>query len=289
MLEEYKNGNQSAEPNIISYCSLIDAYVKSTDIGSLERAEEIYRDIYKDYSKGDGGIKPYTILANQIMDAWSKSGKVGAAEKAEAILQCLCQIYKETDDDEVKPNGRSFTSVINSYAKSRKFHKAAKAKNILDYQIAFYTKGNVEAKPNVFSFTAVMNACAFTKGDDLEAKEALGIATATYKLMGTNGYDAANHVTYAMFLRACINLIPNGPSKVSAATSVFRKCRESGQVTEMILLILERSFSSSEVHAILGVDLGTDKVTFAGIPDAWKFIEPSQNKARRRNHRNNRG
>mmetsp|Transcript_27553 Transcript_27553/g.40806 ORF Transcript_27553/g.40806 Transcript_27553/m.40806 type:complete len:94 (-) Transcript_27553:24-305(-) len=93
-----------------------------------------------------------------------------------------------------------------------------------------------------------------------------------------------------MFLRrACINLIPNGPSKVSAATSVFRKCRESGQVTEMILQILERSFSLSEVKDILGENLlGAGRVTFDSIPDAWKDEETSQAKGRRRNHRNNR-
>ena len=69
----------------------------------------------------------------------------------------------------------------------------------------------------------------------------------------------------------------------------FQECRESGQVTEMILEILERSFFLSEVKDILGENLlGAGRVTFDSIPDAWKDEETSQAKGRRRNHRNNR-
>jgi hypothetical protein len=92
-----------------------------------------------------------------------------------------------------------------------------------------------------------------------------------------------------MFLRACINLIPSGPSQIAAATSVFRKCRESSQVTEMIVLILERPFSHSDLQQILGVDLKTEGASnFDCIPDAWKFKEKPQKKGRKINNRRQR-
>jgi pentatricopeptide repeat protein len=266
MLEEYKGGNEDAKPNSISYCSLIDACVKSRDRGSLERAEDIYNGIYQNYVGENDDMKPSTVLANQIMDAWSKSGQDCGGEKSEGMLNRLITLYKEYGDAEFKPNDRSFTIVINAYAKSRRFRKAKKAREILDQMISAYKDGNSAAKPNVFSFTAVINACAFTVGDDLEKNEAMQIAIAAYKLLGV--YDSPNHVTYSCFLKACLNLIPKGPSQESALITVFKKCREHGQVTDMILKLLLRTLTPQQVEKIVGVN-GT--ISIENIPDDWKF------------------
>ncbi len=270
MVQEYENGNSDAKPNSISYCSLIDAFVKSKNKRSLERAQEIYDEIYENYVLGNDDIKPSTILANQIMDAWSKSGQDCAGEKSSGLLNRLIELYEKYGDASFKPNDRSFTIVINAYAKSRNFGKAKKAREILDQMIIVYKDGNTAAKPNVFSFTAVLNACAFTVGDAVETKEALEIAIATYKLLGD--YDKPNHVTYSCFLRACLKLIPRGPAQESALVSVFKKCREHGQVTEMVLNLLSRSLPSKQVERIVGIEAGANGyISIENIPNEWRF------------------
>lgn len=269
MLNEFEGGNLSAKPNSITYCSLIDAYVKSRDAGALECAEDIYDDMFHKYISGNRDHKPSTILANQIMDKISKSGQSGAGEKAENILKSLNYLYLEYGDRDFLPNDRSYTMVINAYAKSRQFRKASNAKRILKQMISSYNEGNITAKPNVFSFTAVINACAFTIGDEVETKEALRIATAAYKSLEI--YDTPNHVTYSCFLRACLNLIPEGPSQESALLLVFRKCRDHGQVTEMILQILSRALSKQQVETIVGINADpSGNISIDSVPTAWK-------------------
>ncbi len=152
MLREYKNGNESAKPNAISYCSLIDAYIKSNDSGSLDRAEEIYDSICKAHSQGNTDVKPSKVLTNQIMDALAKQG---FGEKSQQLLTNLCDLYEESGDPDMQPDARSYTIAINAWAKSRNFTKATKARHILDRMVTSYKAGNVDAKPNVFAYTGM--------------------------------------------------------------------------------------------------------------------------------------
>ena len=85
-------------------------------------------------------------------------------------------------------------------------------------------------------------------------------------------YDKPNHVTYSCFLRACLKLIPRGPAQESALVSVFKKCREHGQVTEMVLNLLSRSLPSKQVERIVGTETGANGyISIEIIANEWRF------------------
>lgn len=123
-------------------------------------------------------------------------------------------------------------------------------------------------------------------GDAAVKKEALQIATTTFKELGASGYDKPNHVTYAMYLRVCINLIPEGSdAKISICKSLFEKCRDDGKVTELIFQLLERAFSLEELEAITGIGQNQEgKVLIDMLPNVWRYkeVERSGRKNRRR-------
>ena len=129
-----------------------------------------------------------------------------------------------------------------------------------------------------------MNACAFTVGDFAETKEALKIASATYKLFTTSNYGEPNSVTFATFLRVCINLLPAGEPQELAVASIFKKCCSYGQVNSLVLGLLERSVSNGKITELTGCKLNNfGRIDPSSIPVEWKCnVEvESQRKSRR--------
>ena len=116
-----------------------------------------------------------------------------------------------------------------------------------------------------------MNACAFTVGDLAETKEALKIASATYKLFTTSNYGEPNNVTFATFLRVCINLLPEGEPQELAASSIFKKCCSYGQVDNLVLGLLVRSVSNDKFTELTGCKLNDNGgLDINSLPSEWR-------------------
>jgi len=269
-LKEYNQGNLEAAPNSFMYSALIGAWTKSKDKGSVQKACKIFIDLHDAYENESSSVKPSTFLGNQVIDAVSRSGESDAGKTAEKILNILVSLYNKYNDSEMTPNAQSYSFTLNAWAKSRTFGKAKRAHQILQKMENAYKEGNRDVKPNVFAITAVLNACAFTLGDIIEKKEALQIASATYKKLTASDYGKPNSVTFATFLRVCLNLIPKGPSQRAALGSIFKKCCEHGQVNDLILDIMRNSVPREEMEEIIGQDLGEGRLTVAKIPHEYK-------------------
>lgn len=104
----------------------------------------------------------------------------------------------------------------------------------------------------------------------METKEALQIASRTYRNLCSSGYDKPNSITFATFLRVVLNLIPKGDSQQVAIVSVFNKCCEHGQVNDLILDILMNSVSKDRLSKILGNDDEDRIINLHSIPAEWK-------------------
>ena len=61
------------------------------------------------------------------------------------------------EDDDMKPNARSYTITMNAWAKSRSFGKAKKTRDLLIQMEKAYKAGNNDVQPNVFVYTAVVS------------------------------------------------------------------------------------------------------------------------------------
>ena len=259
-------GTITATPNAYTYSILIDALCKA---GMLAEAENVFNNIVKNYAEDQSSPKPNKIQATQIMDSIAKSGDSAAGVKTEVLLTTLERLYEKYEDKDMRPSKVSYTACINSWAKSKAFEKSRKARETLDRMIEAYKNGNGEAKPNVNAFTAVINACAFTQGDILEKKDALQIATKSYKEFYASDYGEPNQFMFATFLRVCANIIPPGEQRVSSMKSVLQQAANQGKVDDLVLKVLQKSLSADDLGSILPCEVTNNILTRKDLPAEW--------------------
>ena len=188
VVDEHNAGNSAVNVSTQMYTMAIDAWARTGGKQAAERASEIHREMVEVYKQtGDVNVRPSTISYNAVINAWSKSGcDAEAAMKAEDILEEMLnewKIMKKTNmikkaldvdgslnvldressqkvdendkdiEDEdgsiVKPDVVSFTSVIDTWAKSGVKNGAAKAMNLLKQMEQLYVEeGQLGMKPN---------------------------------------------------------------------------------------------------------------------------------------------
>jgi len=140
--------------------------------------------------------------------------------------------------------------------------------------IAMYEAGTSPARPNAFVHTAVINACAYADGDKAEKANALRIATATFNELSNSEYGEPNDVTYATYLMAIRNLMPNDDeAKAKTIANVFQKCCKEGKVSKSVLWQLKRALTEqerSELYRSLGFHGVSKSVSFSQVPAEWK-------------------
>jgi hypothetical protein len=106
-------------PNTISFTNAITAYARSTLKDAPYKAEEILDKMHSLY-KGSGmkHVKPNVVSYNSVINAYAKSKVQKGGRRAEKLLQRLFEFYVEegANDDLIKPDSRTFNSVINAGA-----------------------------------------------------------------------------------------------------------------------------------------------------------------------------
>ena len=124
MMEE-NNTNQTNKnkiiPNIVSYNTLLSAWVKHTSKKAPYKAEELLNEI-QCLSDEHINIKPNFITFNTVIDAWAKksNNNINSAKRCELLLRYMEDMYKLTNDDNYKPDVCSYSTVVNAYSKSKK-------------------------------------------------------------------------------------------------------------------------------------------------------------------------
>jgi hypothetical protein len=103
----------------ISFTNAITAYARSTLKDAPYKAEEILdkmHSLYKD--SGMKHVKPNVVSYNSVINAYAKSKVQKGGRRAEKLLQRLFEFYVEegANDDLIKPDSRTFNSVINAGA-----------------------------------------------------------------------------------------------------------------------------------------------------------------------------
>ena len=82
--------------------------------------------------------------------------------RCEEILSRMESMYR-TGIERVKPNYRSYTCVIDAYARSREPDASKRAEKILSRMESIYNSGHLSVRPNVVTYTAVINCIARSK------------------------------------------------------------------------------------------------------------------------------
>ena len=206
-----------AVPNARTLSGVMDAWAQSGATGAEERVLKILmhaidkQRAFIQAQRGGGQaiegtvIKPNVIMHNSAIHAWvnSKRGHEGA-EKAEEILRMMERLDEsnelgeidENDDDDVglKPNTRTLSLIIDSWAECENADKtgeaAMRAQAILDNMEKLYRDGR-DVKPSYVSFTSCITAWSRSERNPDAAAHAealLGRLLSLYKETGDKDF-----------------------------------------------------------------------------------------------------
>ena len=131
ILRKMERGLTHAEPDIISYSSVVDAYIKGKAKNAakkadmlLERAEKTYHkklaEVGPDQSQHEtlSLFKPNVELYSTVINAYAYShDKKVAIPRVIGILRKMERLYAEGDES-MRPNVVTYNAVINAHAKS---------------------------------------------------------------------------------------------------------------------------------------------------------------------------
>jgi pentatricopeptide repeat protein len=140
-------------PNVVSFSSMMNAWVKSWRPEAPEKVEKLLDDMKRLHMEHPAwGVIPNQVTYATAIDAWAKVGRV---DRAEGLL-------KEMYEEGLKPNLPSFNGYLVSLARAGEMDKA---ESVLEQMEALYDSGELEDRPNVISYSTVLDAFAKSKDD----------------------------------------------------------------------------------------------------------------------------
>lgn len=262
MGERYRDGtDKDLKPDLRTWNTVITAWAKSGEKFAGKEAENVLRRMNEFYiAENETHLLPDIMAYNSVLDAWSKSRASGAPQRAQAILDHLEVLAVKKPS--LKLDRRTYSTVINAYAKSSEFKKAHNAVSILNRMEP------AGVTPDVFTYTAVINACAFSHRKEKSYDIALEILQ---RMREPNSEAAPNSITYKTILQACTNLFQhNSPKRDKEVERTFEWCKEDGMCCDMVLLQLKRAASQSLLPQLVGYDVANlEFITIVDVPSEW--------------------
>jgi len=275
MKQRYEQtGDNDFKPDAATYTTCCDAYARVGTVEAAKRADELLEEMEQSEH-----VNPNFRTFTAVITAWAKAPGKRSADRAEEILQKMEDLHaravksgkRHNAFNSVQPNARTYTSVINAWARSRDPTKPQRALKILKKMIDLSKGGDESATPTVYSYNAAIDACARCQGTGEQQVQALKIAFAINKaLIAADGVEP-NGSTFGNLIRCAQYLIPAGDERNSVCKAVFQSAIKAGQVDRGVLRALQAAADRSLFDEVAGVTV--DKmghVQYDAIPFEWR-------------------
>jgi pentatricopeptide repeat protein len=229
-------------PDIYSYNIVINAWA---NCGQADKAVALLDRMSTRTRENKAMLIPDVTTYNTILHSWSQSLDRNAPVKAFGLLEVMIRLHNNSnsqigdddddddDDDDNLPSNTvtttsaaatttskcildvtSFSTVINSFAKSRYPRKARQARMLLTRLKSFNhgsgravgtmrRKNETLLRPNIYVYTAVLNSCAYSYGS--EKDEALRIGISTYEELQRSTEIKTNTSRMALLLEFVVS------------------------------------------------------------------------------------
>ena len=170
--------------------------------GDSNRAESLLQEMHRAFLRGNETVKPDTESFNNCILSWSRSGSPMAAWRADGIFKRMTEL-SDTEQCDVKPNGRTFDLVIATLSDEWGADAASKVDRYIELLKDRYESGDNSCKPSVISFTEAIRAWGSNVEDPRAVLRAKALLDEMHEL-ASNGVDTVkpNRNTYAVFLKA---------------------------------------------------------------------------------------
>jgi hypothetical protein len=185
-----------------------------------------------------------------------------APSLAEAVFHQMVQAQKD-GNSAAAPDWRSITVLIQAFAKSDRYDKAARSRAILENMYRSFEDGDLAMKPTRQAFSAVLNACAFSHADTRIAKdEVVRIALATMNDM-EEYVGTPNELSFRYIFNVIGRNIDDPNERLQLATSWFQRCCRDGFASRKVIQTIQTYIPS------LYQQLPLDSRKQAIVPAKW--------------------
>jgi pentatricopeptide repeat protein len=245
MSQTYRGtGGAEYEPGVEPYNVLIRAVGKRNSNGPQE-AEAILFEMIERFRNGEENLKPNVETFRNVLSAYANTRNKKYSPSVVAKMDRLIQIQEgflsvnsnsndDGDDDDTQygqPDGRLYSAALNVIARSTDPRKATKARQLVER----FQKNSGGSEYMNGLYRSVLSACAYTDGTPEEKFEAFQIALGVLKELRTRPDLKLNSSSAGLFLKACANLMPQGPKRDELVKGVFEDCCNRGIVNEFVV------------------------------------------------------
>jgi pentatricopeptide repeat protein len=268
--------NPSLRPNVVTFSSVMNSWVKSGLPEAPQRVEDLLQRMKDlDEENPDWGVAPNGVTYSTAIDVWARVGRV---DRVEELFNEIYVEYGKGKED-LKPTIHIFNGYLVALAKKGDNNRA---EALLKQMEDLYEAGELDSKPTVISYSTVLDCFAKSKDRDAgERAEAIlrqmagnGVQPNTISYNSTiNAYAKAGKVEHAESLlkemyesyvqgNQVVQPTAQSYSIVLAAWSKSRSV-DAGERGERILHLMKELAQSGEL------DRAPDIVSYNSVLDCW--------------------
>ncbi len=167
------------QPNVYTFSSLMNAWVKSKHPEAPEKVERLLEEMYHLHLEHGWDVAPNQVTYATAIDAWAKLGRV---DRAELLLHDMHAAYNEVGLEQLRPNLPAFNGLLVALARAGEMDRA---EQLLEQMEDLYESGELDQPPSVISYSTLLDAFAKSK-EQGSAKR----AEAILRQMKDRGVDA---------------------------------------------------------------------------------------------------
>ncbi len=260
--------------SIVPFNACLNAWAQSFTPESPYRAEELLHKLLDPDLQAITQVRPNTVSFNTCIQAWSKACKFQeSAEpaKAEELLTLLVKLSEDDDSSGLRPDIRSYATVMNAYALSQKQDSVVQTRRLLMDLIQegrgkfFETHG--KDKMNAHPFTIVLKAasnCKTTESSEEESdfgeesnilEDPYTIALETYLDLLDDKFDLGVRPDHFVFAEM-LNVVAKHTDSESIERrqrieEVFGDACSAGQVSSLVVKAMQSACPNDIILADL--------------------------------------
>jgi hypothetical protein len=147
-------------PDSLTFGAIINAYANDrSDQQASQHAAALLQQMESMYQFGISSCKPTTFVYNSCLNAFAKAGGPANAEKATLFLEVMENLSNSVaEDDAIRPDSISYSTVINAYANSNWIDAGDKADVLISKMKTLDALGEDNVSCNAISYTAAIKA-----------------------------------------------------------------------------------------------------------------------------------
>ena len=288
LLAEYEKHGE-VMPNSISFSTSMQAWAKSNEPNRGSKAQDVFDKLISIYREtNDEGLQPSESCYGALISAYcAEAEEIGKREAFEKAVEALSRMQREGG---FIAKTSHYNLIISVPSKIRdcdeviRYDIALKARSILVEMIEV-TKGSPHSAPDVYSFNNVLKAFQGYK-DEKRKRESLFAVLDIFNMLCESGNCGPNDQTYIHLLKAVQeSLIDESEDRALLSEEIFRKCCESGLLTNAVLNIVGNLLPSVSLKRLQACRTAshTGPLTVYNLPTEW-----SENRRVGQNQRRNR-